>query len=80
MDFSESYKISLGPEPAYSPDGRFLATSVEYRLIIREVESLRVVQIYACLDRVEELSWSANSLYVLCGLPKRGILQLFAVS
>lgn len=34
MDFSEPYKYS-GPAPAYSPDGRYLAAAVEYRLIIR---------------------------------------------
>lgn len=52
MDFSESFRSS-GPHPAFSPDGRFVATVVEYRLIIREVETLRVVQLYSCLDRID---------------------------
>lgn len=125
MDFSESYKCSVGPQcvlphapqlsahppaavcvaglprapphgqraadtrahmprparcaPCYSPDGKYLATAVEYRLIIRDVESLRVVQLYSCLDRIDRLEWADNSLYVLCAMYARAILQVRAV-
>jgi hypothetical protein len=58
QDFSESYRCSL--LPAYSPDGRFIAAAVEYRLVIREVESLKVVQIYSCLDKIHRIEWSAS--------------------
>eukprot|EP00198_Chlamydomonas_reinhardtii_P004105 XP_001693441.1 predicted protein [Chlamydomonas reinhardtii] len=75
MDFSESFRSS-GPHPAFSPDGRFVATVVEYRLIIREVETLRVVQLYSCLDRIDSIEWSCNSAYVLCGLCSRGVIQV----
>lgn len=40
MDFSEQYRCSL--PPAFSPDGVYVAAAVEYRLVIREVESLKV--------------------------------------
>lgn len=76
MDFSETYKSSTDPAPCYSPDGQFIATAVEYRLIIREAESLRVVQLYSCLDRISELSWAPNSLYVMCAIHARGIVQV----
>ncbi|KAF5832905.1 hypothetical protein DUNSADRAFT_11055 [Dunaliella salina] len=92
MDFSESYRCSGGAvskvvggqhslecAPCYSPNGLYLATAVEYRLIIREVETLRVVQLYACLDRIDRLEWAGNSLYVLCGLYARSIIQVWAV-
>eukprot|EP00967_Tisochrysis_lutea_P039461 scaffold47291_cov20-Tisochrysis_lutea.AAC.1 len=39
------------------------------------VETLRVVQLYACLDRIDRLEWADNSLYVLCGLYARSIIQ-----
>jgi hypothetical protein len=58
QDFSESYRCSL--LPAYSPDGGFIAAAVEYRLVIREVESLKVVQIYSCLDKIHRIEWSAS--------------------
>jgi hypothetical protein len=41
MDFSETFRFS-GPKPVYSPDGRFLAMAVEYRLVLRDVETLQV--------------------------------------
>jgi WD40 repeat protein len=77
MDFSETYRCS--GKPVFSPDGRLLAHSVEYRLIVRETESLRVVQLFSCLDRVDTVEWSSNSTYVLCGLHSRGIVQIWAV-
>ncbi|EFJ50847.1 hypothetical protein VOLCADRAFT_73435 [Volvox carteri f. nagariensis] len=78
MDFSDAYRYS-GPVPAFSPDGRFVASVAEYRLIIREVETMRVVQLYSCLDRVDSIEWSANSIYVLCGIFSRGTIQVWSV-
>ncbi|GIL47177.1 hypothetical protein Vafri_4066 [Volvox africanus] len=78
MDFSDAYRCS-GPPPAFSPDGRFIASVAEYRLIIREVETMRVVQLYSCLDRVDSIEWSASSTYVLCGLFSRGVIQVWSV-
>jgi WD40 repeat protein len=78
MDFSEAYKFS-GPSPIFSPDGRFLASVVEYRLIIREAETLSVVQLYSCLDRIDSMEWSPNSMYILCGLFSRAMIQVWSV-
>jgi hypothetical protein len=80
MDFSESYAASGGGgAPCFSPDGRYIATAVEHRLIIREAESLRVVQLYACLDRIDIVKWAPNSVYVLCALCTRGLVQVWSV-
>ena len=78
MDFSESYKFS-GPPPAFSPDGRFLATVLDYRLVIREADSLQVVQIYSCLDRIHRVEWAPNSVYVLAALHDRAAVQVWSV-
>ena len=40
MEFSDTYKHS-GP-CAFSPDSRFLAVAVDYRLVVRDVVSLKV--------------------------------------
>ena len=40
MEFSDTYKHS-GP-CVFSPDARFLAVAVDYRLVIRDVVSLKV--------------------------------------
>eukprot|EP00879_Flechtneria_rotunda_P025966 GHRR01027631.1.p1 GENE.GHRR01027631.1~~GHRR01027631.1.p1 ORF type:complete len:252 (+),score=27.62 GHRR01027631.1:261-1016(+) len=77
MDFSESYRCSL--LPCYSRDGRHVAAAVEYRIVIREVESLKVVQIYSCLDKIHRIEWSASGNYVLCGLYDRSTVQIWSV-
>ncbi|KAI8472330.1 MAG: WD40-repeat-containing domain protein [Monoraphidium minutum] len=77
MDFSESYKCSL--TPVFSPDGVYVAAVVEYRLVIREVQSLNVVQLYSCLDKIHKLEWDSSSRYVLCGLYDRATVQVWSV-
>jgi hypothetical protein len=41
MEFTESFK-QTGP-CSFSPDSRFLAIAVDYRLVVRDVLSLKVV-------------------------------------
>ena len=41
QDFSESFAFS-GPLPSFSPDGRLIAAAAEYRLVIRDADSLQV--------------------------------------
>lgn len=65
MDFSDAYRCS-GPAPVFSPDGRFIASVAEYRLILREVESMRVVQLYSCLDRVDRCGEVQTFLHDFC--------------
>ena len=79
LDFSETYKRT-GPTPVFSPDGRFLATAVEYRLVIRDAETLTVCSISSCLDRIHKIEWAPNSDHVLCACYKRGVVQCFSVS
>lgn len=78
MDFSEPYRYS-GPTPAFSPDGRFIAVAVEYRLLVRDWQTLRVVQLFSCLDRIQHFAWSPDSMYILCGLYDRAIVQVWSV-
>ena len=49
LDFSETYKCTGPAPPVFSPDGRHLAMIVDYRLVIRDAESLAVVSIQSCL-------------------------------
>eukprot|EP00899_Mesostigma_viride_P019511 jgi/Mesvir1/27561/Mv07311-RA.1 len=77
MDFSEAHKLS-GPCD-WSPNGRYLATVVDYRLVIREVDSLQVIQIFSCLDKIEHIEWSPDSSMILCCLYSRSIVQAWSV-
>mmetsp|Transcript_65310 Transcript_65310/g.206311 ORF Transcript_65310/g.206311 Transcript_65310/m.206311 type:complete len:438 (+) Transcript_65310:104-1417(+) len=79
MDFSEVYR-HCGPAPKYSPDGRYLATVVDYRLVVRDVDTLQVVQLFSCLDMIEHVEWACDSDHILCALYKRAIVQAWCVS
>ena len=73
--YSEAYRYS-GSLPAYSPDGKYLATAEDFKLVVRDVDTLQVVQLYSCLDRIKQLEWCCRSEYVLCGLTQRPIVQV----
>ena len=79
MDFSEGFRFS-GPTPVYSPDSRFLASAADYRLAVRDVESLQVVHLCSCLDRISHVAWSCDSDHILCTLYKRPTLQVWSRS
>lgn len=64
---------------AFSPDGAHLAVACGYRLVIRDVSSLQIVELYTCIDAIEGLEWSFDSEYVLCTLKKRGAAQVWSV-
>lgn len=62
MEFTAAYKQS-GP-CAFSPNARFLAVAVDYRLVIRDVLSLKVVQLFSCLDKITYIEWALDSQYI----------------
>ncbi|POI32618.1 hypothetical protein CIB84_003630 [Bambusicola thoracicus] len=78
MDFSELFKLS-GLLGRFSPDGKCLASCVQYRLIIRDVNTLQILQLYTCLDQIQYIEWSSDSLFILCAMYKRGIVQVWSL-
>lgn len=51
MNFSDLFKqTTLLCE--FSPDGKYLANVVQFRLIIRDIQSLEVVNLFTCLDTI----------------------------
>ncbi|KAJ9678780.1 hypothetical protein PVL29_020852 [Vitis rotundifolia] len=78
MEFTESYK-QTGP-CCFSPNARFLAVAVDYRLVIRDVLSLKVVQLFSCLDKISYIEWALDSEYILCGLYKRPMIQAWSLT
>ncbi|XP_050009251.1 WD repeat-containing protein WRAP73 isoform X3 [Alexandromys fortis] len=75
MNFSESFKLS-GLLCRFSPDGKYLASCVQYRLVIRDGKTLQILQLYTCLDQIQHIEWSADSLFILCAMYRRGLVQL----
>ena len=78
MDFSETYRFS-GPVPVCSPNGKYIAAATEYRLVVRDALTTQVVQIYSCVDKISDVQWCPNSTYIMCGLVKRAIVQVWSV-
>lgn len=78
MMYSETQEHT-GGHVHFSPDGKLLATAAMYRLVLRDVDTLRIVQIFSCMDRIDHIEWSCDSKYVLCGIHARGIAQVWSV-
>ncbi|XP_073273927.1 uncharacterized protein [Primulina huaijiensis] len=78
MEFTETFK-QTGP-CSFSPNARFLAVAVDYRLVIRDVLTLKVVQLFSCLDKITYIEWALDSEYVLCGLFKRPMIQAWSLT
>lgn len=63
-----------------SPNGQLLAHTAGPKLIVRKTYSPgEVVNVYACLDKVEKIEFSPDSEYVLVALYTRNAIQVFSV-
>ncbi|GAV79487.1 WD40 domain-containing protein [Cephalotus follicularis] len=78
MEFTEAYK-QTGP-CCFSPNARFIAVAVDYRLVIRDTISFKVVQLFSCLDKISYIEWALDSEYILCGLYKRPMIQAWSLT
>uniref|UniRef100_A0A480YP45 WD repeat-containing protein WRAP73 n=1 Tax=Sus scrofa TaxID=9823 RepID=A0A480YP45_PIG len=78
MNFSEVFKLS-NLLCKFSPDGKYLASCVQYRLVVRDASTLQILQLYTCLDQIQHIEWSADSLFILCALYRRGLVQVWSL-
>lgn len=78
MNFSEVFKVS-SQLCKFSPDGKLLASGVQYRLVVRDANTLQILQLYTCLDQIQHIEWSSDSLFILCAMYKRGIVQVWSL-
>ncbi|KAM5140389.1 WD repeat-containing protein WRAP73 [Mantella aurantiaca] len=78
MNFSEVFKLS-NQLCRFSPNGKYLASCVQYRLVIRDVGTLQILQLYTCLDQIQHVEWSSDSMFILCAMYKRGIVQVWSL-
>ncbi|XP_061639379.1 WD repeat-containing protein WRAP73 isoform X2 [Phyllopteryx taeniolatus] len=78
MNFSEVFKQS-NQLCKVSPDGIYLATCVQYRLVVRDVSTLQILHLYTCLDQISHMEWSSDSQFILCAMYKRGLVQVWSL-
>lgn len=77
MDFSELFKCSGIAK--YSPDGKFIANSAGYRLVVKNVETLQIVHLLNCMDEISQIEWSPDSTLVLAASYKRASVEVFSI-
>ncbi|CAM8973504.1 unnamed protein product [Rhodiola kirilowii] len=78
MEFTEAYKQS--GTCCFSPNSRFVAVAVDYRLVIRDLLSFKVVQLFSCVDKITYIEWAPDSEYILCGLYKKPMIQAWSLT
>ncbi|XP_057682364.1 WD repeat-containing protein WRAP73 isoform X2 [Corythoichthys intestinalis] len=78
MNFSEVFKQS-NQLCKVSPDGKHLATCVQYKLVVRDVSTLQILHLYTCLDQISQMEWSSDSQFILCAMYKRGLVQVWSL-
>lgn len=76
MEFSDVYKQCLGK---WSPNSQYLAAAAQNRVLVREPSSMRLLQVYICLDKVERIEWSPNSRFFLTEASRQGVVQIWSV-
>jgi len=79
MDFTELYKQTSNL-CIFSPNGLYIAIAVQHRLVIRDAESLQIIQLFSCIDNIQSIEWSQDSEYILCASFKLGVIQVWSLS
>eukprot|EP00434_Breviolum_minutum_P019521 symbB.v1.2.017219.t1/scaffold1333.1/size124786/5 len=78
MEYTDVFRQGLGE---WSPNGKFLAGAQQNRLQIREHDSLKLLQVFICIDKVERIEWSPDSQLILTEVARPGprLLQIWSL-
>uniref|UniRef100_A0A1I8II26 WD repeat-containing protein WRAP73 n=1 Tax=Macrostomum lignano TaxID=282301 RepID=A0A1I8II26_9PLAT len=80
MNFSELIPFSGGSRLAsFSPSGFYLAEAAQFRANVRDSKSLELLQSFACADQITDLAWSPDSLFLMCVMRKRALVQVWSL-
>ncbi|KJE98151.1 hypothetical protein CAOG_08161 [Capsaspora owczarzaki ATCC 30864] len=75
--FSDTIALAQPQLVQLSPNGQFVATAVQTRLVVRSTESMETVALFACGDEIDAIEWAADSVHILAASLKKGSLQAF---
>jgi len=39
----------------------------------------QIQNLFTCMDTIQKIEWSADSLFILCGMYKRGLVQVWSL-
>lgn len=85
-DFSESIEGTLTafskvlPESSLVSGPTSLLSVSNTRLTLRDADSLQVLHIYICIDKIEYIAVSPDQSYVLCAMSARNTIQVFSLT
>lgn len=71
MYISPFFHHSEGKLCKYSPNEQYICNKMKHRLIIRDSETLQLIQLYNFLEEIHDVIWSNNSELILCILLKK---------
>lgn len=75
MEFSELFKSSHLIE--FSPNSKFIANIYNFRLCVRDAQSLQIKKYFTCIDICSKIEWSHDSRFLLALQEKRNLVQIF---
>ncbi|KAH8875686.1 WD repeat-containing protein WRAP73 [Schistosoma japonicum] len=78
MNFSDIVKVS-NSLVVLSSNGIYVASASQHKVFIRIANTLQIFQIFGCVDVVNNILWSGDSLFLLCVLKSRSIAQIFSL-
>lgn len=58
---------------------RYIANASQFRLVLREFETLQIITVFTCIDTVDRVLWSKNSKLILTCCYKRNVSQVWSV-
>ncbi|RUS26673.1 WD repeat domain 8 [Jimgerdemannia flammicorona] len=79
IDFSDLYKKESGALCLFSPNGAYVATAVQLRLVVRDAQTLQFVGLYDCADAIQHIAWSNDSEYILSASFKKACVEVWSI-
>ncbi|KAJ3275834.1 WD repeat-containing protein wrap73 [Terramyces sp. JEL0728] len=77
-DFTEIFK-QTDRLCRFSPNGEYIATAVQQRLVVREAHSLQILSLFNCNDQIQEIQWAKDSDLLLVGSYKQAKFQIWSL-
>jgi len=65
---------------AFSPNGKYVASTSQQRLIISDSQDMQKLYLYNCHENISQIEWSHDSEFVLCVVPATHCVQVWCVS
>ncbi|KAI9184184.1 hypothetical protein H9P43_003237 [Blastocladiella emersonii ATCC 22665] len=76
MDFSDAFRQTNG-QCYFSADGAYQATVVGHKLVIRDAETLSIVNVITAVDAISYIEFSPDAKYILCASYELGAVQVW---